>query len=102
MGKQFTKISELIKTKNERQCRTKALILYNKLKLNNWDPKLMEILAPTRIMGAGRKKKRYVRKVKKEEPTDTAKEPAAKKMKTEDGDRQSSVEPEEDFEDSEE
>ena len=102
MGKQFTKIAELIKTKNEQQCRTKALILYNKLKLNNWDPKLMEILAPTRIMGAGRKKKRYVRKVKKEEPNDSAKEPAVKRMKTEDGDRQSSVEPEEDVEDTEE
>jgi hypothetical protein len=102
MGKQFTKISELIKTKNERQCRTKALILYNKLKLNNWDPKLMEILAPTRIMGGGRKKKRYVRKIKKEEPTDAVKEPKAKRMKTEDDDHQSSVEPEVDVEDKEE
>ena len=53
-------------------------------------------------MGAGRKKKRYVRKVKKEEPNDSAKEPAVKRMKTEDGDRQSSVEPEEDVEDTEE
>lgn len=48
MGKQFAEIAKIIKTKNEQQCRTKGLILYNKLKINNFDPKLFEILAPSR------------------------------------------------------
>ena len=64
MGKQFAKIAEIMKTKNEQQCRTKALILYNKLKVNNFDPRLMEILAPTKPVniGGGRKKKRSIPK----------------------------------------
>lgn len=102
MGKQFAKIAEIMKTKNEQQCRTKALILYNKLKINNFDPKLAEILAPTKPVsnGTGRKKKkRYVPKserVKKEGVKNEPNEPDAKRIKTED--RESSVEPEEEDE----
>jgi hypothetical protein len=101
MGKQFAKIAEIIKTKNEQQCRTKALILYNKLKCNNFDNKLYEILAPTRPppgAGTGRKKKRYVPKserLKKE----ALKNEAGDIIKKENPDeRASSVEPEEDIE----
>jgi hypothetical protein len=38
--------------------------MYNKLKVNNFDPKLMEILAPSKPIstGGGRKKKRYIPK----------------------------------------
>jgi Myb-like DNA-binding domain len=92
MGKQFAKIAEIIKTKNEQQCRTKALILYNKLKVNNFDNKLFEILAPTKPTPTSettiKKKKRYVPKVKTDQTGDLI------KSENPEG-RASSVEPEE-------
>jgi hypothetical protein len=84
MGKQFAKIAEIIKTKNEQQCRTKALIMYNKLKLNCFDSKLMEILAPTKPVPNpdSKKRKRYT-KPKTEAKGEGGDE--TQRVKTEDG-----------------
>lgn len=45
-GKQWTRIAEAIGTKNEQQCRTRGLILFNKLKKHCWDKELFDVLAP--------------------------------------------------------
>ena len=35
-----------MQTKTEQQCRTRGLILFNKLQKDNWDPELKLILTP--------------------------------------------------------
>ena len=45
-GKQWTHIAETIGTKNEQQCRTRGLVLFNKLKKHCWDKELFDVLAP--------------------------------------------------------
>ena len=45
-GKQWQYIAETIGTKNEQQCRTRGLVLFNKLKKHCWDKELFDVLAP--------------------------------------------------------
>ena len=45
-GKQWQYIAETIATKNEQQCRTRGLVLFNKLKKHCWDKELFDVLAP--------------------------------------------------------
>ena len=45
-GKQWKDIAETIGTKNEQQCRTRGLVLFNKLKKHCWDKELFDVLAP--------------------------------------------------------
>ncbi len=48
-GKKWQEIAEIIGTKNEQQCRTRGLIMLNKLKRCNYDPELYTVLkVPTR------------------------------------------------------
>jgi hypothetical protein len=48
-GKKWQEIAEIIGTKNEQQCRTRGLIMFNKLKRCNYDPELYQVLkVPTR------------------------------------------------------
>lgn len=44
-GKKWLEIAEIIATKNEQQCRTRGLILLNKLKKYNFDTELLKILS---------------------------------------------------------
>lgn len=43
-GKKWQDIAEIIGTKNEQQCRTRGLIMLNKLKRCNYDPELYKVL----------------------------------------------------------
>ena len=43
-GKRWTEVAQLVGTKTERQCRTRALIIWNKLKRDNTDPELLQVL----------------------------------------------------------
>ena len=45
-GKVWSRIAAAIGTKNEQQCRTRGLILANKLMRNCWDQDLLYVLAP--------------------------------------------------------
>ena len=46
-GKKWVEIAEVIGTKNEQQCRTHALLIFNKLKKCNFDNELYQALAET-------------------------------------------------------
>ena len=46
-GKKWQAIADEIGTKNEQQCRTRGLVLWNKLRKHCWDKELYEVLAPT-------------------------------------------------------
>ena len=46
-GKKWQEIAETIGTKNEQQCRTRGLVLWNKLRKHCWDKELFEVLKPT-------------------------------------------------------
>lgn len=45
-GKNWKKIATDVGTKNEQQCRTRGLILFNKLQRHCWDEELYNILKP--------------------------------------------------------
>lgn len=46
-GKKWAEIAEQVATKNEQQCRTRGLVLWNKLRKHCWDKELFEVLKPS-------------------------------------------------------
>ena len=46
LGKNWKQVALEVGTKNEQQCRTRGLIIYNKLLRNCWDEELKKILTP--------------------------------------------------------